>query len=175
MLVLSAALACASAFLPACGQAAPPEFTAVVTKVSDGDTLTVDRGGKPIKVRLRFIDAPELAHSRRQTDQPYGTEAMRYVETWKGRTVTVTPQGRDRYGRLVAEVRKCEAGRCVDLGASLARNGLAWVDERYKPPKTLLTQQALAQKEKRGLWKDDAPVAPWDWRKKVRDERRVRP
>jgi len=172
--ILPAALAL-GVFLPSPPHtsAAPPPFTATITRASDGDTLMVQRGNsQPIKIRLRYVDAPELAHNRRQTDQPHGREAVGYVETWKGREVTVTPHQRDRYGRMVAEIRKCDNGACVDLGASLVHNGLAWVDERYHPPKTLLTHQAEARKEKRGLWADDAPVNPQDWRRRSREEAR---
>ncbi len=49
--------------------------------------------------------------------------------------------------------------------------GLAWHDPRYAPKaKEYAEAEAEARKEKRGLWSDDKPVAPWDWRKQQNDD-----
>jgi len=46
-------------------------FTGKVAGVSDGDTISVMRGGKAVKVRLYGIDCPEKK-------QPYGTKARQF-------------------------------------------------------------------------------------------------
>jgi endonuclease YncB( thermonuclease family) len=38
----------------------PQEISAKCLKVLDGDTIIVSRGDREIKVRLAFIDAPEV-------------------------------------------------------------------------------------------------------------------
>ncbi len=172
-LVLMAACAC-GCYLSAQGvQAAPPKFDGNVLRAVDADTLVVERpDGKPVKVRLRYVDAPEIAHAKRQQDQPVAKEAVGYVNrNWTGREVTVTPSG-ESYGRIVGTVTRQQNGKWIDLGATLVHYGLAWVDERYRPPKQLLEEQAAAKKHKIGVWRDESPVPPWTWRKQVRERRR---
>jgi endonuclease YncB( thermonuclease family) len=66
----------------------------------DGDTLIIeDAGGIRTRVRLRSINAPEM-------DEPGGPEAKAALEAeLLGRRVIVTPHARDKYGRLVADVK----------------------------------------------------------------------
>jgi endonuclease YncB( thermonuclease family) len=73
-------------------------FTGKVVRVSDGDTISVMRMGRAVKVRLLGIDCPEKK-------QPFGTRAKRYTSDMAfGRQVTVQVQTTDRYGRTVGEV-----------------------------------------------------------------------
>ena len=63
------------------------------------------------------------------------------------------------------------AAREMDIGLELIKMGLAWHDPRYAPKaKEYAEAEAEARKEKRGLWSDDKPVAPWDWRKQQNDD-----
>ena len=55
------------------------------------------------------------------------------------------------------------------LGLDLVAHGLAQLDPRYHPPKEFVDAQAKAKGKHAGLWKEENPVAPWDWRKKVRE------
>ena len=48
-------------------------FTAPVTRVADGDTITVTRGGAAVSIRLDGIDTPEA-------NQPFGREASALVQ-----------------------------------------------------------------------------------------------
>jgi micrococcal nuclease len=60
----------------------------------DGDTLVCNRQ----KVRLVNVDAAELG-------RPGGTDAKRRLQALvRGRGVVLKPYGKDRYGRLLAEV-----------------------------------------------------------------------
>lgn len=169
VLILWWALA-ACAVLPS-GHAAAPSFVGHVRRVADADTLVVERpDGQSVKVRLRYVDAPEVAHNRRQQDQPGARDALGYVDrNWRGREVTVTPSG-ESYGRIVGTVTRQQNGKEIDLGATLVHYGLAWVDERFKPPKQLLEEQAAAKKDKRGVWKNEDAIAPWLWRQNQREE-----
>ena len=91
-----------------------------VTCVVDGDTVWIERE----KIRLLDIDAPEMdgkcaaekALARRSRD--------RLVELLRARTVTISRDGVDRYGRTLA--------RLGDVGEQLVREGLAqrWGDRR---------------------------------------------
>lgn len=144
------------------------EYTATITRFSDADTLFVERDGKETKVRLWLADAPEIAHNKKQTDQPGARDALEYASTWIGEKVTVKPRGLS-YGRQVAEVTKKDA---TSLGLDLVSRGHAQVDRRYRPPKPYLDAESQAHEKKRGLWKESKPIAPWEWRKKIREKER---
>ena len=132
-----------------------------VVAVSDGDTLTIEplQGGNRAKVRLHGIDAPELR-------QPYGQAAKAFTLNtvlFKVIDVRPTPQGTDRYGRIVAIVEIPGAGILQEL---LLEAGLAWVWPRYcRDCSEWEAIQAKARSERRGLWVNDCPVEPWEWRK----------
>ena len=97
--------------------ASADQFTGKVVGISDGDTISVLREGKAVKVRLYGVDAPEKA-------QAFGTQAQKFTgDMVFQQTVTVTIRDTDRYGRLVGEVRLPD-GR--SLTQELVRAGLAW-------------------------------------------------
>ena len=133
-----------------------------VVAVSDGDTLTVEpiEGGDRAKVRLHGIDAPELR-------QPYGEAAKAFTldtTLFKEIEVRPTPQETDRYGRIVAIVEIPEVGILQEL---LLESGLAWVYPAYcRDCTSWETMQEEAREQRKGLWTDDIPVEPWEWRKK---------
>jgi micrococcal nuclease len=134
------------------------DYPARVVGVSDGDTLTVLRDGKTqVKVRSHGIDAPE-------TGQPFGSRAKQAAsELAFGKQVTIREVDTDRYGRTVAEVT-LPNGR--SLGRELVERGMAWRYEAFAPNDVILLRaQVCAKKVKLGLWADENPVPPWDWRK----------
>ncbi len=45
---------------------------------------------------------------------------------------------------------------------------MARVYDRYVTDKSLYAVQEEAKAERRGLWHDDKPVPPWEWRKTKR-------
>ena len=128
----------------------------VVVGVSDGDTLTVQDGDKKIVIRLAEIDAPERT-------QPYSQVSRRNLETLCRHTkaVEITPVDTDRYGRTVAHVW-CDG---VQVNWRQVEDGLAWCFTRYlKHPDECLPRERSARDAKRGLWREPAPAAPWDFR-----------
>jgi micrococcal nuclease len=131
-------------------------FTGRVVGVHDGDTLTVLVDERHVKVRLQGIDAPELAQS-------FGQQSRQALSALVfGQTVVVEVVDLDRYHRTVAHVSVL--GR--DVGAVLVRAGLAWWYQRYAPDDDALRHgEADARAQHRGLWRDAAPMAPWDWRR----------
>jgi endonuclease YncB( thermonuclease family) len=142
-----------SAFLA--GSAAAEEFTARVVGVTDGDTLTVLHAKHSEKVRLVGIDAPEKR-------QAYGERAKRFTADLAfDRTVTVRTAGRDRNGRLLGEVVLPD-GR--SLNQELVRAGYAWWFRRYSRDGRLARLEEEARASRRGLWADEVPQAPWDYR-----------
>jgi endonuclease YncB( thermonuclease family) len=75
---------------------------------------------------------------------------------------------RHRYGRSVGRVQ-C-AGK--DASSHQVGAGMAWVYDHYsKPSSPLYPPQAEARGAPRGLWADNDPVPPWQWRREKRPER----
>ncbi len=134
-------------------------WPARVVGVTDGDTITVEPidGGELVKIRLHGIDAPER-------NQPYGVVATGFVfAVALYQTVDVRGQGKDRYGRSVALVIMHNG---ESLQSAMLRAGLAWVWPRYcRKCDEWKNLQEAAKRAGRGLWAEENPVPPWEWRR----------
>jgi len=129
-------------------------FDGEVVRIVDGDSLLVMSGGQRIRVRLKEIDAPELK-------QPFGRQAREsLVQICAKKEAKVLWTEIDRNGRTLGRVL-CGA---TDANAEQVRRGMAWVFDRYVRDRSLYTLQESAQAARLGLWADQAPVPPWEWR-----------
>lgn len=132
-----------------------------VVGLSDGDTVTVlDATKTQYKVRLAGIDAPEKS-------QPFGNRSRQHLaELVFRKQVVVEWSKQDRYGRIVGKV--LVAGRDACLAQVSA--GLAWHYKAYQREQSPGDQAAYAAAEEAargkrvGLWRDPAPMAPWEFR-----------
>ena len=142
--------------LPSCrGGARRVPFEAKVVGVSDGDTITVLDGRTRVKVRLNGIDCPEKR-------QAFGARAKQLTSDLAfGRTVTVMPFGKDRYGRVLGEV-VLPGGRV--LNEELVAAGMAWHYTRYSKDDALARLERQAREARVGVWSEARPVAPWEFR-----------
>lgn len=133
--------------------------SAKVIGVKDGDTMVILFEGKPTVVRLEHIDTPEKK-------QPFGEKAKLFASDFCfGKTVKVIGNSkRDRNGRWIAEIYY----KNQNLGKELVRNGLAWHYKQYSKNQNYAGLQAKARNKRVGLWRDAAPVAPWNYRKMKR-------
>lgn len=77
------------------------ELRGKVVSIADGDTITVlDENKKQNNVRLNGIDAPEMK-------QAFGTKSkVRLGELVAGKDVVVEWKEKDRFGRIVGQVRE---------------------------------------------------------------------
>ena len=74
------------------------QFDAKVIKVIDGDTIWVKTENKHVKIRLSYIDAPEL----RQT---FGVRSKNYLTNLVlDKKVQIDTYRKDRYNRIIGEV-----------------------------------------------------------------------
>jgi endonuclease YncB( thermonuclease family) len=130
-----------------------------VVGVHDGDTLTcLDETNTQQKVRLAEIDAPELG-------QDYGKVSREALaEMVFGKTVTVSEEGKDRYGRWIAHMQV----NGIDVNRQQVATGNAWHYADYSRDPTLATLQTDAQTRRLGLWSQPEPVPPWDYRQTVK-------
>ncbi len=128
-------------------------ITGTCKRVLDGDTLLLADG---TTVQIWGIDAPEKG-------QDYADKARAYLEKLtQGRKLLIEVRDTDQYGRVVGEVKAGDK----DVAYFMVRTGLAWHDE-YNAPKAEHLNKSMygARKARRGLWADDAPVRPYDFRK----------
>ncbi len=144
----------AACCLPLAAAAAP--FTAVVTRVTDGDTVWVRplTGGIPRKVRIEGIDAPEIC----QAFGPESREALAHHVL--NRRVTVVADSRDDYQRTVARLRLGQG----DIGRWLVTHGYAWSYRFHGSPGPYPREEARARTRRLGLWAAGKPELPRDFR-----------
>jgi len=118
--------------------------TVTVTRVVDGDTIHVTMpDGATERVRVSAVNAPEH-------EDPCFFEAREFARAMlEGQTVTLDPQGRDRFGRLLAYVLVGEDPQIKSLGLELVRAGLAVIyTTRYRAKNaTTYKRYQLAQME----------------------------
>ena len=123
----------------------------VVTSVYDGDSFRASEQA----FRLWGIDAPELG-------QRWGTaarEALRELLT-RADAVMIERHGTS-WKRIV--VRAESGGKDVSL--ELLKMGLAWYLPEFAPKRNDYREaEQEARKAQRGLWSDENPVSPAEWR-----------
>ena len=124
-----------------------------VDRVVDGDTIVLmDK----TRVRLHEIDTSER-------DQPYGKEATSALDALIETKVFVEEKDTDRYGRLVGVLYTADG---LNVNLEMVCSGHAWWYERYaRFDSDLEDCQESAQEARLGLWADENPMAPWEWRR----------
>lgn len=152
----------ATACLAVCVSAQAQTGAARVIAVADGDTITVQREDKQrLRIRLQGIDAPERTMTYSQVSRRHLSELA------MGRVVTFDPEKLDRHGRVVAVVRLQDG---TDVGLAQIQAGLAWHFKRYELEQpsderaAYAAAEAIAKASRRGLWRDESPVPPWEFR-----------
>ena len=135
-----------------------PVWQGVVTFVSDGDTLFVRPalGGKPVKIRMDGLDAPEIC-------QAYGQASRQALQNrLMGQTVSVDGRRRDDYGRVLARIRWQQ----TDVAEWMVREGHAWSYRYRRDAGPYALQEAQARAARRGLFGEAGPLQPRDFRKR---------
>ena len=137
-----------------------------VIKITDGDTVNVlTSDNETHKIRLSGIDAPEKK-------QAFGNRSKQALaELIDGKTVSVEYNKLDKYQRMVGKITF--DGQDVNLRQ--IKLGFAWHYKKYEKEQDVEDRsiyadaEYLAQRDKRGLWADENPTAPWDYRKQIRE------
>ena len=125
-----------------------------VVAIHDGDTLTVLRQGRAVKLRLHAIDAPEER-------QPFGQQSRKSLSSLcYGRYARVEPMGEDKYERTLARV-SCGG---VEANAEQLRRGMAWHYVKYSDDADLQRLEDQARQKRLGLWSASRPQPPWEFR-----------
>lgn len=137
----------------------PSHFQAKVIGVKDGDTIEVLFENKPITIRFAHVDCPEM-----KKHQPFGQAAKRFTsKICFGQIVTVENNGKfDRYKRLLAVIIN---DRNENVNKELVKAGFAWHFRKYSTDKSYDDLEFIARQNRTGLWADENPIPPWEWRK----------
>lgn len=130
-----------------------------IIKVYDGDTITLLHNNQNLKIRLYGIDAPE-------SDQSYGLQSQQYLlELCPLHTqATIIVKDKDKYNRIVGIVQ-CNG---IDVNAKLVENSFAWAYREYSNAYTHL--EIKARVEKKGLWNENNPIKPSEFRKNQKEK-----
>ena len=141
---------------------------AIVTHVTDGDTLHVKMNGKEKKIRILYIDTPEkYGGSKLEKDakkagisadkeQELGKLSSGYAAKFfhQGDKVNVTSDKKDQYGRMLGTVSK----NGVDYSTQIIKDGYSCIYKKAKHPKELDNVLQEAKESKKGLWSIDFEV-----------------
>ena len=140
-----------------------------VIEVNSGDVITIFNLNRPVRVKLLGVDAPEM-------NQAFGDVAKKHLSDLVfDKAVLVHYSGISADQSLTGTVLLNDA----DIGAQMIRDGAAWFDQhngdRLAATDREVYQQSeqAARAERRGLWQQANPTAPWEF---VKAERlRTRP
>ena len=137
----------------------------VLVSVGDGDTIRVkDAKGNRVTIRLACIDAPETSQGN---SGRWSTETLKSLI--KGKSISLKPQTKDRYGRTVAEVHS----GTVNINLQMVRLGAAYPYRKYLGQcdrAAYLSAEAAANKRGIGVWGPYRPnQKPWDYRRSRRN------
>ena len=129
----------------------------IVTSVEDGDTMEVTIDGKPVQVRLNGIDCPE-------DGQGYSAKAKNYTTVHCLRKkIKIEKVTIDVRGRMIANVYLSDG---TNLCEALVGGGYAWHYKQYSNDPKLAALEKDARKKKIGLWAEQNPMSPWDFKAK---------
>jgi len=154
-----------------------------VLKVIDGDTIEVEREGKPQRVRLLYVDTPEASDNDHGKLMPEGQKAKEFLRDLLPEGFLVKLEDdqrerltRDRHGRILAIVWKAERrGHDLDgipsVQESIISAGWSPYWQKYGTASFRLddawsANEELAREAKRGAW----ATAP-DWMRDKANER----
>ena len=135
-----------------------------ILRVHDGDTVSLSYRGRRYKVRLIGIDAPELGQ------RPWGFRSKEHLKELLTERVSIEMdvQGRDKYGRLLAYLRK-EDGTLIN--EAMVEDGYAvllTIPPNVKYVDELKEAQTEARHAQRGIWGEDGLTeSPSDYRERT--------
>jgi endonuclease YncB( thermonuclease family) len=127
-------------------------WDAKVVDLYDGDTLIISDDGRAKIIQLFGVDCPEK-------EQPFGLPALDYSRhIVSGKNVSIVTVNEKRYP-------KCKVyfgDKC--LNELLLKAGYAWLDDRNSSNEKWKEMVKKAVAQEKGLWSQDAPVPPWEFR-----------
>lgn len=135
-----------------------------LVSVGDGDTVRVtSRQGEKVTIRLACIDAPETSQGN---SGKWSTHTLKSLI--QGKSISLKPQVKDRYGRTVAEIYV--GNRNINL--QMVQAGAAYVYRQYLKQcdrDAYFRAEDAATKKGLGVWGPYKPAqVPWEYRRSRR-------
>ena len=130
-----------------------------VIEVNSGDVITISNLNRPVRVKLLGVDAPEM-------NQAFGDVAKKHLaDLVLDKSVLVEYSGIAADSSLQGRVLLNNA----DIGAQMIRDGAAWFDTNNTNRLSVTDRdvyqhsEQAARTERRGLWQQENPTAPWEF------------
>lgn len=117
-----------------------------VSRIIDGDSLTVTCEKQQYQLRLMHIDAPELAQ------KPWGKQAKQALASLTPATVSISFYGQDVYDRHLAIIYPAHKLDGESINLLMVKQGFGRVYQRYKPPAVYVTAMKVAKQQGNGIW-----------------------
>ena len=135
------------------------QYEATVIKVIDGDTIWIKKDNKHIKIRLSYIDAPELK-------QNFGIKSRNFLSNLVlDKMIEVNTNKKDRYNRHLGEIYIHNTKESIFVNAKMIKSGNAWVYKTYTNNPYLKNLEDYAKMKKKGLWNEQKIIEPWIFRR----------
>jgi endonuclease YncB( thermonuclease family) len=135
------------------------QYEATVIKVIDGDTIWIKKDNNHIKVRLSYIDAPELK-------QNFGIRSRNFLSNLVlDKMIEVNTNKKDRYNRHLGEIYIHNTKESIFVNAKMIKSGNAWVYKTYTNNPYLKNLEDYAKMKKKGLWNEQKIIEPWIFRR----------
>ncbi len=124
-------------------------------KVIYPDTIEIEKDGAKVRVRLESVASPRRG-------QPFHDDARQFVEELLGSSPVVVHQtGTGSRGMIYGYV-------IVDgknVGDEMLKHGFGWHYKRASKSEAMAGLESAAKKAKVGLWADENPTPPWEFKK----------
>ena len=100
-----------------------------------------------------------------EKSQAFGQKAKDYLASWvASKYVSIKVKEKDRYGRTIATVY-LPNDKSMSVNERMVEAGFAWHYKQYSDDPTLAALETAARKRKTGLWADENPTPPWEYRR----------
>jgi micrococcal nuclease len=162
--------------MPAAANAAIGSMDCMVTDIINGDSITVNADGTRINVQLYGVAAPVMTQINythnwlRRIGQPYSREAFIALankilhQQVKLEILRIVSSPHPPNLRAIATVRM--AGRNINI--EMVAEGMGWASRTF-PGQPCAAEYVHAQEHARagklGLWTQNNPVPPWEFKK----------
>ena len=164
------------ATLPANADYTPGTVYGLVTGTTDGGHLTVNGNGTEIPVKLYCVEAPVMTKVRKdrpwlaKSGQPFAGRAfMALSNKVLHKQVRIDILKIDRKRRAVAIVYL--DGRNINL--EMVAEGWGWASRKCQkrpPDAEYVAAEERARARKAGLWAQDNPQPPWEFKRMQKQE-----
>ncbi len=127
-----------------------------VIGIKDGDSIELLVDDEVIIVDFKGVDCPEYK-------QPFGKEATQFTRNLcMGKEVILESAYENKYKKYLADVILPD-GR--NLSQEILKAGLGWHRTTLSKKADLYALEQQARKQKIGLWIQENPESPWEYRK----------